>query len=155
MATYSSILAWKTPWMEEPGRLQSMGSQRVGHDWTTAIPQARRLEWVAFPFFRGSSRPRNQTGVSWIISRFFTNWAIRGAHGEELLNVSVWKSRQMKMTQIKWPVSPVSVVQIMYHLKLHKLGILKEFAFSILGDQWERKWHGAGHTSTGEPASMF
>ena len=32
MATYSSILAWKTPWMEEPGRLQSMGSQRVGHD---------------------------------------------------------------------------------------------------------------------------
>ena len=32
MATHSSILAWKTPWMEEPGRLQSMGSQRVGYD---------------------------------------------------------------------------------------------------------------------------
>ena len=32
MATNSSILAWKIPWMEEPGRLQSMGSQRVGHD---------------------------------------------------------------------------------------------------------------------------
>ena len=32
MATHSSILAWKIPWMEEPGRLQSMGSQRVGHD---------------------------------------------------------------------------------------------------------------------------
>ena len=32
MATHSSTLAWKTPWMEEPGRLQSMGSQRVGHD---------------------------------------------------------------------------------------------------------------------------
>ena len=31
MATHSSILAWKIPWMEEPGRLQSMGSQRVGH----------------------------------------------------------------------------------------------------------------------------
>ena len=31
MATHSSILAWKTPWMEEPGRLQSMGSQRVRH----------------------------------------------------------------------------------------------------------------------------
>ena len=30
MATHSSILAWKIPWMEEPGRLQSMGSQRVG-----------------------------------------------------------------------------------------------------------------------------
>ncbi len=32
MATHSSILAWKIPWTEEPGRLQSMGSLRVGHD---------------------------------------------------------------------------------------------------------------------------
>ena len=32
MATHSSIVAWKIPWTEEPGRLQSMGSQRVGHD---------------------------------------------------------------------------------------------------------------------------
>ena len=40
MATYSSTLAWKIPWMEEPGRLQSMGSQRVGHDWATSlVPQ--------------------------------------------------------------------------------------------------------------------
>ena len=32
MATHSSTLAWKIPWTEEPGRLQSMGLQRVGHD---------------------------------------------------------------------------------------------------------------------------
>ena len=32
MATQSSILAWRTPWTEEPGKLQSIGSQRVGHD---------------------------------------------------------------------------------------------------------------------------
>ena len=32
MATHSSILAWRIPWAEEPGRLQSMGLQRVGHD---------------------------------------------------------------------------------------------------------------------------
>ena len=32
MATHYSILAWKIPWTEEPGKLQSMGSQRVGHD---------------------------------------------------------------------------------------------------------------------------
>ena len=32
MATHTSTLAWKIPWMEEPGRLQSMGSLRVGHD---------------------------------------------------------------------------------------------------------------------------
>ena len=35
MATRSSILAWKISWTEEPGGLQSMGSQRVGHDWAT------------------------------------------------------------------------------------------------------------------------
>ena len=33
MATHSSILAWEIPWSEEPGGLQSMESQRVGHDW--------------------------------------------------------------------------------------------------------------------------
>ena len=37
MATHSSILAWKIPWTEKLGRPQSMGSQRVGHDWATSL----------------------------------------------------------------------------------------------------------------------
>ena len=37
MATHSSILAWKISWMEEPGKLQSMGLQRVGHNWETSL----------------------------------------------------------------------------------------------------------------------
>ena len=37
MATHSSILAWTIPWMEEPGRLQSMWLQRVGHDWANSL----------------------------------------------------------------------------------------------------------------------
>ena len=37
MATHSTTLAWKIPWMEEPGRLQSVGSLRVGHDWVTSL----------------------------------------------------------------------------------------------------------------------
>ena len=37
MATHSSILAWKSPWMEEPGRLQSMGLHRVRHSWATSL----------------------------------------------------------------------------------------------------------------------
>ena len=37
MAPHSSTLAWKIPWIEEPSRLQSMGSLRVGHDWTTSL----------------------------------------------------------------------------------------------------------------------
>ena len=37
MALHSSTLAWKIPWVEEPGRLQSMRSRRVGHDWATSL----------------------------------------------------------------------------------------------------------------------
>ena len=40
MATHPSTLAWKIPWTEEPGRLQSMGSQGVGHDWATSLSRA-------------------------------------------------------------------------------------------------------------------
>ena len=43
------------------------------------ILQARILEWVAFPFSRGSSQPRDRTQVSHIAGRFFTNWATREA----------------------------------------------------------------------------
>ena len=47
MAPHSSTLAWKTPWTEEPGRLQSMGSLRVRHDWATSLS-------LSLSFFRHS-----------------------------------------------------------------------------------------------------
>ena len=43
------------------------------------ILQARTLEWVAFPFSRGFSQPRDWTQVSWTVDRFFTSWATREA----------------------------------------------------------------------------
>ena len=50
MATHSSILAWKIPWTMEPGRLQSMGSQRVGHDWVTSlslsVTSSRKISYI-------------------------------------------------------------------------------------------------------------
>ena len=50
MATHSSTLVWEIPWMEEPGRLQSMGSQRVRHDWVTSLSLS--LGWSSgFPYF--------------------------------------------------------------------------------------------------------
>ena len=42
---HSSTLAWKIPWMEEPGRLQSMGSQRVGPDCTTSLSLFTFMHW--------------------------------------------------------------------------------------------------------------
>ena len=49
-ATHSSTLAWKIPWTEEPGRLQSMGSQRVGYDWATSFSLSgfcHTLTWIS------------------------------------------------------------------------------------------------------------
>ena len=45
MAPHSSTLAWKIPWMEEPGGLQSMGLWRVGHDWATSLSLFTFMHW--------------------------------------------------------------------------------------------------------------
>ena len=57
MATHSSTLAWRIPWTEEPGRLQSMGSPRVGHDCATnfhfhiyiTLSKCSQTSWVQIP----------------------------------------------------------------------------------------------------------
>ena len=45
MAPYSNTLPWKIPWAEKPGRLQSMGSLRVGHNWATSLSLFTFLHW--------------------------------------------------------------------------------------------------------------
>ena len=45
MATHSSTPAWEIPWTEEPGRLQSMGSLRVGYDWATSLSLFTFMHW--------------------------------------------------------------------------------------------------------------
>ena len=49
MATHSSVLPWRIPWMEEPGGLQSMGSQRVGRNWATSL-SLYMYNWVTLPY---------------------------------------------------------------------------------------------------------
>ena len=64
MAPHSSTLAWKIPWTEEPGRLQSMGSLRAGHDWATSLWLFTfmhwRRKWQPTPVFL----PRESLGES-------------------------------------------------------------------------------------------
>ena len=59
MATYSSILAWKIPWAEEPGRLQAMGSQRVGHNWATNT----RQQWVVITDYLPAEKYRRKKKI--------------------------------------------------------------------------------------------
>ena len=49
MAPHSSTLAWKIPWIEEPGGLQSMGSLRVGHDSVTSLSLFTFMHWKSNP----------------------------------------------------------------------------------------------------------
>ena len=51
MATHSSILAWTIPWTEEPSKLQSIRSQRVGHNWATNTPLKKKT-WTALCLLR-------------------------------------------------------------------------------------------------------
>ena len=67
MATHSSTLAWKIPWTEEPGRLRSMGSLRVGHDWASSLSLFTfmhwRRKWQPTPlFFPGESQGDGEPG---------------------------------------------------------------------------------------------
>ena len=68
MAPHSSTLAWKIPWTEEPGRLQSMGSRRVGHDWATSLSLFTfmywRRKWQPTPvFLPGESQGWGASGL--------------------------------------------------------------------------------------------
>ena len=97
------FLPEESPWTEEPGGLQSCCAWSLSHiqlfstSWTVAcqeplfmgIFQARILEWVAMPSFRGSSQPRNRTQVSHISGRFFTIWATREAKNTRMGNLSL------------------------------------------------------------------
>ena len=87
MAPHSSTLAWKIPWMVEPGGLQSMGSLRVGHDWATSFSLFTfmhwRRKWQPTPvFLPGESQQRGAwwaaiygVAQSWTrLKLFSSNW---------------------------------------------------------------------------------
>ena len=91
MATHSSILAWRIPWTEEPGGLQSTGSQRVGHDWTTSLSS----QWY-HPIISSSvtpfSCPQSFQWKSFPMSWLFTSGGQSiGATGSVLpMNIQGW-----------------------------------------------------------------
>ena len=64
MATYSSILAWKIPWTEEPGGLPSTGSQRVRHDWAT---EHIHTLWVILKYFLMQTSQQSERTASYRI----------------------------------------------------------------------------------------
>ena len=85
---------------EPPGKPHSLGEESEScsvlssrpHGYTVhGILQARILEWIAFPFSKGPSQPRDRTQVSHIAGKFFTSWTIR----EALFTVYVWANESL------------------------------------------------------------
>ena len=85
MAPYSSTLAWKIPWTEEPGRLHSMGSLGVGHDWATS------LSLFTFMLWRSKLQP----------TPVFLPGKIQGREG--LVHCCLWGRTESDMTErLNW-----------------------------------------------------
>ena len=79
---YPDFISWRRKWSESLS-VVSDSLQPHGLYVVHGILQARLLEWVAIPFSRGSSQPRDQTQVSRIAGRFFTSWTTRQAQIEK------------------------------------------------------------------------
>ena len=77
MATHSGTLAWKIPWMEKPRRLQSMGSQRGGHDWVTSLSLGQGQEIF------GGSGSKESAPESMGLKRIWHHWATNTLPGRD------------------------------------------------------------------------
>ena len=97
MATHSSILAWKIPWMEKPGRLQSMGSQGVGHTWVTSLP--------LFPLQKDSDFPGGSV-VKNLPERQVRSLSWEVPHNEGMATYSSILARRIPWTEANGDYSP-------------------------------------------------
>ena len=104
MAPHSSTLAWKIPWAEEPGGLQSTGSQRVGHDWATSLSLFTfmhwRRKWQPPPVFLPGESQGRQSLVGCCL------WGHRVRHGwsNEVAAAYKVKQRFPKKLGFEWSV---------------------------------------------------
>ena len=106
-APHSSTLAWKIPWTEEPGRLQSMGSRRVGHNWATSLSLLTfmlwRRKWQPTPVFL----PGESQGWASLVGcrlRVTQSWTrLKRLSSSSCSSSSIWCCHFKKLfAKIKW-----------------------------------------------------
>ena len=102
MATHSSVLAWKIPWTEEPGRLQSMGLQRVRHDWGTSLHFTSLLSEPA-----GQKNNNNDKKKQ----RYKEGLQLRNSFKGFWMEYSIWIFRKL------WSLSGIKTWTLAPHLK--------------------------------------
>ena len=106
MAPHSSTLAWKIPWTEEPGRLQSMGSLRVGHDWVTSLSLFTFMHWRRkWHPTQYSCLENPRDGGAW--------WAAVSG-----VTQSRTRLKRLSSSSSRWPVYPAIVLLEIYLTKI-------------------------------------
>ena len=139
MATHSTTLAWKIPWTEEPGRLQSMGSLRVRHDWATSLSlfifMHWRRKWQPVPVFL----PRESQGCGslvgchlWGSHRVGYDWRDLAAAACHLLKCEIILSL-LSILGNTWRITkPSKIIKCVFNLSLTEglktEGLLKLFS---------------------------
>ena len=123
MATHSRTLAWKIPWMEEPGRLQSMGLLGVEHDWATSLSLFTfmhwRRKWQPTPvFLPGECREggawwaavygvsQSRTRLKWLSSRDNSSRAqtcFYPCYGTKYVSKAMWGPPSQPIYQVNKP----------------------------------------------------
>ena len=112
MATHSSVLAWRILWMEEPGRLESKGSQRVGHNWATSLSFFLKTLWnyLKFKFnwdawfLAGSTTCVLSSSAGIIFFPSSQTFPIKPKGGEEEEEVGGTESTLYKLSQLLYKV---------------------------------------------------
>ena len=119
MAPHSSALAWKIPWREEPGGLQSMGSLRVGHDWVTSLSLFTfmhwRRKWQPTPVFlsRESQGRGSLVGCCLWGRRVGHNWSDLAAAAATVSRQLPWSQLWVLLTFIN--ILCISPFTYLYH----------------------------------------
>ena len=144
MAPHSSTLAWKIPWVVEPGRLQSMGSLRIRHDWATSLSLFTFMHW------RRKWHPHSST-LAWRIPGmgepgWLTSMGLHraGHHWSDLAAAAGNQGSQQTPylpSLLAWPRSPVSPRKVL----VHTVGT-PDFGAAIGGTGPRIAWH---HSSQG------
>ena len=122
MAPNSSTLAWKIPWTQEPGRLRSMGSRRVGHDWATSLSLFTfmhwRRQWQPTPVFcwriPGAGQPGGLPSVG--SHRVGHDWSYLAEHSMQIRLLTNLPVSNSKPNRVLGPLE----IQVPFHMQQWK-----------------------------------
>ena len=153
MAPHSSTLAWKIPWMEEPGGLHSMGSRRVGHGWATSLSLFTFLHWrrkwqPTLVFLPGESQGQGSLVGCRLRGRTVGHWIDLAAAARPLITFQEW----FIFTFVLRKQTGFIVFQVVIgSLQTYQRKLLR---VTVQAKMWREQWTGSMTSSTELPLTF-